>query len=205
MSSKGRIASWNDEKGFGFITPTVGGENIFVHITAFSNRNRRPETGQTVTYILSPDKTGRPRAAQAALAGDKFRQKIKQTKSLLQIMTAAFFLGIVGASVLAALIPPFIFILYIIASSFTFFIYAIDKSAARKGTWRTKESTLHFLSLVGGWPGAIVAQQKLRHKSKKQPFRLLFWVTVLLNCGMFVWLFTPIGSNTLQTMMNKVM
>jgi heme/copper-type cytochrome/quinol oxidase subunit 3 len=46
------------------------------------------------------------------------------------------------------------------------------------------------LSLVGGWPGALVAQQKLRHKSQKQSFRIVFWITVLLNCAAFSWLFT---------------
>ncbi len=205
MSSRGKITSWNDEKGFGFITPIAGGERVFVHISAFSNRNRRPEIDQTVTYTLSPDKQDRPRAAKAALAGDKLRQQTKRINNLLPIIASAFFLGIVGASVLAALTPPLIFALYIIVSLFTFAMYAVDKSAARKGTWRTKENTLHLLSLVGGWPGALVAQQKLHHKSRKQPFRSVFWITVLLNCGVFVWLFTASGSATLQSMLTNVM
>ena len=70
---------------------------------------------------------------------------------------------------------------YAIASFITFIVYAIDKSAAKKGAWRIKESRLHCLSLIGGWPGALLAQQKLRHKSYKQPFRVVFWLTVILN------------------------
>jgi uncharacterized membrane protein YsdA (DUF1294 family) len=61
-----------------------------------------------------------------------------------------------------------------------------------------------LLSLAGGWPGALVAQQKLHHKSKKQSFRLVFWLTVLLNCGEFVWLFTPTGATTMQSLIDIV-
>lgn len=65
----------------------------------------------------------------------------------------------------------------------TFFTYALDKSAAQQGRWRTKESHLHLLALLGGWPAAWWAQQWLRHKSRKQEFRSVYWGTVLLNCA----------------------
>lgn len=65
----------------------------------------------------------------------------------------------------------------------TFMVYAIDKSAARSGQWRTKESHLHLLSLAGGWPGAWFAQQWLRHKSRKAEFRAVYWTTVLGHCA----------------------
>jgi uncharacterized membrane protein YsdA (DUF1294 family) len=64
----------------------------------------------------------------------------------------------------------------------TFLVYAWDKSAARRGAWRVPESTLHVLALLGGWPGALLAQRVLRHKTRKQPFGAIFWVTVLANC-----------------------
>ena len=41
-------------------------------------------------------------------------------------------------------------------------MYALDKSAAKKGGQRTPENTLHLLSLGGGWPGAMYAQQLLQ-------------------------------------------
>jgi uncharacterized membrane protein YsdA (DUF1294 family) len=65
-------------------------------------------------------------------------------------------------------------------------MYALDKSAARSGRWRTSEQTLHAIGLVGGWPGALLAQQWLRHKTSKQSFIAVFWVTVALNVAAFV-------------------
>jgi uncharacterized membrane protein YsdA (DUF1294 family)/cold shock CspA family protein len=204
MRTKGKITSWNDDKGFGFITPIAGGKRVFFHIKAFSNRNRRPIINQLVTYALSNDRQGRPCAENATLAGDKLPEKTKRTNGSLPIIGAAFFLVIVGISALTAKIPPLILALYIVGSLFTFIMYAADKSAARNGAWRTQESTLHLLSLAGGWPGALVAQQKLRHKSKKQSFRSVFWVTVFINCSAFIWLLTPTGAATLQSLVSSV-
>ena len=76
-------------------------------------------------------------------------------------------------------------------SLLTFIIYAIDKAAARAQRRRTPESTLHLLALACGWPGALLAQQWLRHKSVKQPFRSVFWATVVLNVVGLVMLGSP--------------
>jgi len=204
MRTKGKITSWNDEKGFGFITPSTGGNQVFVHIKAFGSRNRRPEINQLVTYSLSSDGKGRPCAIKATLAGDRLTERIKRSDDSLLVFVAAFFLVIVGITVFAARIPPLVLALYMVTSVLTFVMYAVDKSAAQKGAWRTQESTLHMLSLAGGWPGALVAQQKLRHKTKKQSFRSVFWLTVFLNCGAFVWLLTPIGADAIRIFIASV-
>jgi uncharacterized membrane protein YsdA (DUF1294 family) len=73
----------------------------------------------------------------------------------------------------------------------TFFAYAHDKAAARAGRWRTKESTLHVLSLVGGWPGALLVQRLLHHKNRKTSFQAVFWVTVAANAGAFLLVSSP--------------
>ncbi|MGB2047801.1 MAG: DUF1294 domain-containing protein, partial [Psychrobacter celer] len=59
--------------------------------------------------------------------------------------------------------------------------YAKDKAAAQNGDWRTPESTLHILSALGGWVGALVAQTYLRHKSQKPEFRIVYYLTVIIN------------------------
>lgn len=203
MRTKGKITSWKGDKGYGFISPIDGGKDVFVHIKAFSNRKRQPKLNQLVTYALSTDRNGRPCAINTTLPGDRLPQKEKRKNGSSSVFIAIVFLVIVGTSVYLAEIPPVIFILYVSASLITFILYAMDKSAARKGNWRTKENTMHLFSLAGGWPGALVAQQKLRHKTTKQPFRSIFWITVLLNCGAFLWLFTPAGSAILETFIGK--
>ena len=83
---------------------------------------------------------------------------------------------------------------YVVMSTITFIVYTIDKSAAQFGRWRTREATLHLLALAGGWPGALAAQQVLRHKSRKRSFRVVFWLTVVLNGAALAWLHSSDGS-----------
>ena len=70
---------------------------------------------------------------------------------------------------------------YLAASSAAFAAYAWDKHAARNDKKRVAERTLHLLALIGGWPGALLAQRTLRHKTRKQPFRALCLATILVN------------------------
>ena len=70
----------------------------------------------------------------------------------------------------------------------TFIFYALDKSAAKNGKWRTSENTLHFLGIIGGWTGSLLAQRFLRHKTKKQPFKAILWMTIFLNLTFLAWL-----------------
>jgi uncharacterized membrane protein YsdA (DUF1294 family) len=78
-------------------------------------------------------------------------------------------------------LAPWILGFYLAASVVAFAVYAADKSAARAGRRRTPENTLILLGLVGGWPGALVAQQTLRHKTRKTSFLAAFWLSVVLN------------------------
>ncbi len=204
MRTKGKLTSWNDGKAYGFISPMSGKKQVFIHINAFSNRSRRPKVGQIVTYDISTDKQGRPCAVKATLAGGRLRQNKRESKGILSIGVAVVFLVIVAVSVLEDKLPPIIFEVYVGLSILTYFVYAIDKSAAKKGAWRTQESTLHLFAFAGGWPGALIAQQKLRHKSKKKGFRFVFWTTVLLNCGIFIWLFSETGSSLLNNILKAV-
>lgn len=68
----------------------------------------------------------------------------------------------------------------------TFAVYAFDKAEAKAGRWRIPEKTLHLLALAGGWPGALLAQQWLRHKTSKPRFIAIFWLTVAFHVGAFV-------------------
>jgi len=85
--------------------------------------------------------------------------------------------------------------LYALTSAVTFIAYALDKAAARNGRRRIPEVTLHFLALAGGWPGAFLAQRVFRHKTRKQPFRAIFWMTVVANCVGLAWLITVVRAS----------
>lgn len=100
---------------------------------------------------------------------------------------AAFALLYLAATVLWRL-PSWVALVYGVASLLCFAAYALDKAAAVRGRWRTSERTLLILGLACGWPGAILAQQWLRHKSGKRTFRTLFWGTVAANVAAFTWL-----------------
>ncbi len=89
---------------------------------------------------------------------------------------------------------------YFALSLLSFAAYAIDKSAARKGTWRISENNLHVLDFLGGWPGGFLAQRLLRHKISKPSFQRIYWVTVVLHCLLVGWLLSPYGSDILRTM-----
>lgn len=82
---------------------------------------------------------------------------------------------------------------YLAASVATVAAYGFDKSAAERNQWRVKESTLHMLALLGGWPGAFIAQRMFRHKSRKPSFQVGFMITVIVNCAVLV-LFWRAGS-----------
>ena len=137
-------------------------------------------------------------------AGEKSPREIKRNDGMLMILMAVCFIVIVGVSVLVTDMPVHVLIVYLAASLLAFVVYAMDKSAAQSNAWRTKESTLHMLSLLGGWPGALIAQQTLRHKSRKVEFRIVFWLTVVLNVGFYVWLFTPTGAEMLRLLIDVI-
>ncbi len=61
----------------------------------------------------------------------------------------------------------------------TYLLYATDKKRARTRQWRISEAVLHFFELIGGWPGAFIAQRGLRHKCSKLSYQTVFWLIVL--------------------------
>lgn len=83
---------------------------------------------------------------------------------------------------------------YSLLSAVLFALYGLDKSAARRGARRTPEVTLQLLALLGGWPGGLLAQRVFRHKTRKQPFQLIFWCAVAVNCAVAVWLVVRVPS-----------
>ncbi len=198
MRFEGVIKTWNDDRGFGFIEPTQGGQEIFVHVKAFTRRGGRPQINQLVSFEVELGPQGKKRArnvepVRKAQSSARVRlQSPAQWGTATLFTIPAFLILYLAVSVLWK--PPlWIAAVYVTVSLFTYFAYTVDKAAAERGGWRTPESTLHTLSLAGGWPGALLAQQFQRHKSTKEEFRSTFWGTVVLNVIIFVLLCSPIG------------
>ena len=204
MRYQGRVTTWKDDKGFGFITPNGGGAQVFVHIKSFSNRQHRPTGNEIVTYALRIDGKGRAQAENVLFVGEHITPPSPSGHSSIPPLFAGGFLFFVAASVFTGRLPKTILALYLVASIVAFVAYALDKSAASNNRWRTQESTLHLFALIGGWPGALAAQRLLRHKSKKTSFQTVFWATVFLNCGALGWLFSPSGTNFLRSLLGAV-
>jgi uncharacterized membrane protein YsdA (DUF1294 family)/cold shock CspA family protein len=179
MKYKGTVVQWNHQKGFGFIQPQAGGENVFFHISALSDRQSRPRMNERVSYELSVDNKNKKSAksvmfVKAHSGLDKYTAPMSKAQGF-----SVLFLGLVSLCVWLFQCSYWVLIGYVCLSIVTFAVYAHDKRAAQKEAWRTKEASLHLLALVGGWPGALWAQKILRHKSQKQPF--LHWGWLVRN------------------------
>lgn len=204
MRFDGTLKTWNDERGFGFIEPVQGGQEIFVHIKAFRNLRDRPQVHQRVSFQVELGPQGKKRAINAEVvrvapittrsAGpDSSNPWGTATLFVIPVFVVVLLLGhALGRP------PRWVLPAYLGLSVMTFLAYAIDKSAAQRGAWRISEQTLHLLALAGGWPGALLAQQKLRHKSMKQAFRAVFWATVGLNIVGFMFLSSAHAPNVFR-------
>lgn len=69
MRFDGKLEKWNDDRGFGFITPLHGGEPVFVHISAFASDSRRPKIGEALSFELEPGRDGKKRAVNVQRPG----------------------------------------------------------------------------------------------------------------------------------------
>lgn len=81
---------------------------------------------------------------------------------------------------------PIVLGIYSLMSLITFGAYYHDKRAARLGRPRTPEATLHILELFGGWPGALIAQRLIRHKSAKVGYQVVFWQIVAVHVASWI-------------------
>jgi len=189
MRFTGTLTTWNDDRGFGFLQATQGGEPVFAHIKAFAPGTGRPKLNQPYSFEVETGAKGK-RAKNIAMV--RATSIPRGTATLFAIPA---FLCLYAVVAVLWRPPGWIAAAYAGMSLLTFMAFAWDKAAAQARRWRTAESTLHLLALAGGWPGALLAQQWLRHKSAKREFRAVFWATVVLNVAGLVLLCSPWARN----------
>ncbi|WP_165070419.1 DUF1294 domain-containing protein [Marisediminicola senii] len=183
---EGALIKWNPSRGFGFIAPTGGGRDLFVHISEFPAGTRVPRVGELLTFEVITTPEGKQRATVVARLGEQVMarapaRRLTGRRSLVGYVAIAAFALLFAVLMVERELPPWVIVLYVGTSIISYVLYAADKAAARDRGWRTPESTLLAFGLIGGWPGAVLAQQILRHKTRKARFQVAFWGTVALN------------------------
>lgn len=206
----GTLTRWNDGRGFGFITPALGYDDVFVHISAFPAALHRPELGEEITFAIERDGHGRERAHDIRYLRPSQTRVRRGTPVPIEFRrpraTSVLALIALGAAIAVAAgrgVPPaWLGWGYAVASVVCFAAYTRDKAAATRGGWRVAEATLHCLGIVGGWPGAVIAQELLRHKTQKRSFRSTFWFTVVVNLAALALVASPWGRPALAAMID---
>ncbi|MBN6533011.1 cold shock and DUF1294 domain-containing protein [Acinetobacter pittii] len=202
MRDQGRLVEWFDEKGYGFIQPNDAfKDRVFLHIKDFARPGPRPIVGCALEYLVILDERGRYRAQQVTYlkasqviehraAPNKLKQKQTWTPMKIGILV---YIGFMVVASLAKWLPPYSLLFVSLMNALSYWLYAQDKEAAQLGNRRVPEQTLHIVDALGGWCAGWYAQQKLRHKTQKQPFRQIYFCTIAFHILLICWLISPLN------------
>ncbi|MCW1887418.1 DUF1294 domain-containing protein [Luteolibacter flavescens] len=170
----GKLVQWDDAKGFGWVEHE--GKQAFAHIKEFTTRQRRPRKGDEVIYRLGMDAQGRACAKGISLKVTGGRIGVGAW-ILLGVLLVLPLFSSEYLPVPKWVVPAWL----IVASAIAWHLYRSDKDRAGQNQWRIPEAELHLISLLGGWPGAFLAQRRLRHKTRKPWFQFIFILTIALH------------------------
>jgi uncharacterized membrane protein YsdA (DUF1294 family)/cold shock CspA family protein len=203
MRKQGSVIRWDDARGFGFIRSATSTSDVYFHVRDFRGAAlERPRHGLAVTFeeihiggkgprAMAVQAAGSPTSATGAAArpasnrrpGRQREHSHKGSGAAIGVPLMIAYFASVGWGVWVHRLPWWALVASLLLNAATFFAYMQDKYAATQRAWRIKEDTLHLWSLVGGWWGAWLAQQAIRHKSNKRSFQSTYWVTVVAHCG----------------------
>ena len=203
----GKLKKWKDNRGFGFIQPTDGSQEIYLHISELKDSTRRPRENDTIYYYVVVDSDGKTRACNAFILGARIKLTSPSTAlsgnvqsdhlSNARLPIAEMFLfilllllpGFGTVNFISATKNSLPLVLYTVMSLLSYVLYADDKSRAERRLWRTPERTLHLFELGGGWIGGFLAQRILRHKNRKPTYQSVFWAIVAIHQAVWIYWF----------------
>jgi uncharacterized membrane protein YsdA (DUF1294 family)/cold shock CspA family protein len=172
--STAKIVDWDYQKGYGFML--AGNDRVFLHRRDFIDRHRRPVVGDVICFTLGQDAQGRACATNAVYVKDGGRLTVASLvllTCLLILPAIALHRSGVGLHWAGAYL--------LVLPALSYGSYAMDKRRAQAQDWRLPETRLHLLELLGGWPGAFLAQRRLRHKCSKASYQFVFCLIVLTH------------------------
>lgn len=180
---RGEIVQFDAGKGFGFVKVAGQPKDIFIHQTDVTN-GVRLHSGMTVEFEVRTTTKG-PRAANVIAAGEGAKNKPTGHAAVRSRRTSPYLIFTVAALAIVAVVGGGLLLLfgwfwlldYLIAINVAAFaLYGYDKRAAQGDRLRVPERVLHGVELLGGTPGAFLAQRVFHHKTRKVSYRIVFWL-----------------------------
>jgi uncharacterized membrane protein YsdA (DUF1294 family)/cold shock CspA family protein len=191
----GQLAVWDDERGFGFVDADDGAR-LFVHISSIRRIAPRPRIGDRLSFAIGTGRDGRPTAVNVLIAGANPVQFGSRRRGAPYGRSELRDWARVGASLLIVVLALAALVLgrvslwvpgvYLALGLLSAVSYLADKRAARTGRWRTSESFLLGLDLLGGIAGGLLAQQMLRHKTAKPGFVAATSLVTILHVALLL-------------------
>lgn len=197
MKKKGKIHHWNTSRGMGSIRSPQTGYDILFRLKDYRG-SAAPREGETVWFDEVTSVHTKPRAiavstvsANADVHSHRPRHYIGRKSNARTFMMLVFLWVVLGVwGVWSYRLSIWLVASVLAVNLLTLLAYAIGPQAAHGRGRRIPEPVLHLLSLLGGWPGAGLAQTILRYRSHKPSFAVWYWGTVGLHLALLLgWLF----------------
>jgi len=188
MAQKGKVTEWYVDKGYGYIVPESEAIRIKFLLKDVKNSVNVGQIRQPVRFVITNDEQGNRRAS-----------KIEGMRPFPWgiLVTVWFFASLVGC-VLFWQYPAEVLYYYIAMSLLILLVYMSDKRSEKRNKSITGESSILFISLLGGWPGNAIGQYSFNLKPKSAVFKLLLFFVVLAHIGLIAWTLTPSGTTELH-------
>lgn len=189
---QGEIIEWNGEKGCGFVRPRGSGPSdpvVFLPAAALVHRGREPKVGDVISFETSEASDSpqnrrlrtKLRARQVVFLGEEPPPAPLKEPGIPPVKLGAAYLLAQGLAAIFFREALWLFVPTLLFSLLSFGQYAWDKASVKQGRRRVRESNLQLVALLGGWPGAALAQGLLRHKTRKRTFQVTFRAMIALN------------------------